>query len=188
MAVVECPYPCPSEGGCVALLSMFSLIRIAPLVYMLALGFIQGSRSIKAFALVSLGVRTETFNEQLHAWCCVFQVVKLAQMSNRSNKQSLNTAQCFRVINGMGIDNLILQRDNKGYLSYRGTLILKELGNSSVKSFIRTCSSEQDLSENDRINRNLQSSLNREVIFLLPVLLYCSSCACLPAYLFTRIF
>lgn len=60
---MECPYLCPSESDCVALLSMFSLIRIAPLVYMLALGFIQGFRSIKAFALVSLGVRTETFNE-----------------------------------------------------------------------------------------------------------------------------
>lgn len=65
----------------------------------------------------------------------------------------LNTIQCFHAVNGIGIGNLILQRDNKGYLSYKRMLIFffffKELVNSIVKSFIRTHSSEQDLSEND---------------------------------------
>lgn len=41
---------------------------------------------------------------------------------------------------------------------------VRELVNSVVKSS-RTHSSEQDLSENDWINKNLQNSLNRKVIF-----------------------
>jgi len=31
--------------------------------------------------------------------------------------------QCFHALNGIGIGNLILQRDNKGYLSDKGTKI-----------------------------------------------------------------
>lgn len=65
MAVVQCPCPCPSESDC-----MLSLKHIIThqncsfcVVYVLALGFIHASKSVGAFALVSLGARTETFNE-----------------------------------------------------------------------------------------------------------------------------
>lgn len=45
-------------------------------------------------------------------------------MSNRANEeQSLNTMQCFHALNGIGIGNTILRRDNKGYFSYKGTVI-----------------------------------------------------------------
>lgn len=77
--------------------------------------------------------------------------------------------QCFHALNGIGIGNAILRRDNKGYFSYKGTLIsfffVRELVNSVVKSSTRTHSSERDLSKNDWINKNLQNTLNRKVIF-----------------------
>lgn len=57
---------------------------------------------------------------------------------------------------------------------------LKELINNIVKSSVRTHSSEQDLSENDWIAKNLQSNLN-----ILSVFFHCNSCIFLPIYLLT---
>lgn len=138
----------------------------------LVLGLIRCSSQSKPLHWFHWEQGQKLLMNKLRVWDYVFQVVESALMSNRTNKeQSPNTMQCFHAVNGTGIGNVILQRGNKGYLSYKGTLIffffLKELVNSIVKSFIKTHSRGQDLSENDWINKNLQNSLNRKVTFCL---------------------
>lgn len=62
MVVVECPCPCPAGSDCSSFLVIFFLE--------LVVGFIRSSESIQAFALFSLGARTETPNK-LHWRLCI---------------------------------------------------------------------------------------------------------------------
>lgn len=145
MAVVECPCPCPSESECVSLLNTSSLIRIFPSLWCVCLHWVSSKAPCQSKPL-------HWFHWEWGQKPLMNSCVFMLRISSSGIGADENTTRCFHAFNGTGIGNLILQTGNKGYFSYMATLILMEQGNSLVKSFIRTCSNEWDLSENDWSN------------------------------------